>query len=1565
MQSGSPQSQGGADPAFQHQSNVDSLTSHQDNVRPLPVVHPASGIQINMVATQYPEELRVVYGPAQRQQDNVQSRQNFQGLHQQKSQARIASTGFQPPKPQDSAFTPLNSCHQLSRKANSDFYLLPHVTAQCNSYFETSAYNRGQQREFSTQNFSRLFQKGSNLSYSGLQQRHLNSGFSGSTSPVALKAGTLGVTAQTSPLQDQSSSLPENKQQTSCPLLHALLKGNYSDFKFFFTTPSSMSEENSASRHCKSQHMKSSLDALNCGQTRKQNNSRETHSTSNPPTPSLCGQPCTDKGSPVGETEPSTDDQIQDFIAKRCEYFRTVLTQKKGKHGHAYSNKDWGFCNDDRNSTLQSDCNLPKSNSVARLAPTSASDKEYVRRQSVSCAEQCTAMAGQVLQEGYSKDSKANAELTPKSKETGDCTTIASEKHSTEYPQIMAKVAATCTKNEDESPVVLTAVALDKLTEKHPGLMLNRSSSQEEYKSPWLNINKDLDEIDQMPGVFWALTHMTENDNRETGPKSVEAVALDNVQGMTDLLDDFLTKSSSVVTGNKTFVPPSLNENQDTNTKKKRNTEDQHCHITCQDIIAHSKLNSSIDQIHNDQIHNVILVPTHQSERLWNQTSHEGVLEDAGSVHSQTDSMLVLSENKVQEPPLLPESKGEDVRSVKILKDPQYEDISDDEDLSQLLTNLPITEHEELNCPPSFEDLHCEDRSEDENPQIQSLTVAMPSLTQVPGPNNRQSSSENEGYGNLQGQTQMKTENISDERLIPKKQVPNTTALDIAKHCPCCVKTEDGFENLLYSKSDSERHLGLQANHSVSCSPSSVLKDGDETDDQMNDDWIVIPISMSDLKFEPDYESQDIPEEVVLNDSETGDKKRQGDISQTHCELQHPASQPVPASASSEIEVFDTLGCFLQTKAAQFGATFEVASGRSTPEHERDSEGEPDTPKNMRESYSEPEDSCDTEDSCDYPSATEQNYLTVSGQFLKKRSACLPLETDDSVSEKESEHEATNVQKGQTGSSDKLGCMEKLRELIEDKAGSKYVRPKTNSLKVSKKEDIIILDSDTEDESDQNCKKKAKGKRLFSSGSVGSADAPCCQQRGHSPETVDSQYGPVKEKFQINRLPSADLTAPQRQSKHHDTQFKEVFQDACSDLSLSIKKSGQLFEAKGSKYVNHKTDRQITSKRRIVFHDSDKGVKKDSQFSKKKVMTERTFSSVSKDSGNALFDIQNRLSSETGNSLCGAANEKTQKPILSAEDSPEKLPQSVGKDTDSTLSSDPVVRHLFGERSSQPKDDLKLLKESNLKSKNTDSCENNTQHLYRNKQGRFAYKPKPSNDRHCATKNKVQANVTDPRLVSRQRSLPSQEGPSSSVSAFTSTKGQLSEARQSSDSSRGFSQSGETTTFSSLSVQSTSVPRQNLSSLEVRRSHSYSNPSTLDHPYTPTKGPSFYATMQSSAREQVTNDWQKSFVPTRRYRKTSMGIEEALRTMDYKSWREGRPGSSCYDRARRQRHNSQEFETPLMKRTKNEAIQWTKDINGTALKEQTYSVGEGYKWKQPVAGPIKGSVRERQKYTST
>ncbi|GLD48018.1 uncharacterized protein AKAME5_000206700 [Lates japonicus] len=144
---------------------------------------------------------------------------------------------------------------------------------------------------------------------------------------------------------------------------------------------------------------------------------------------------------------------------------------------------------------------MPRSNSVAHLPTTPASDKGErqgcVERQSVSCP----AAVGQEPQEDNPKENKASAELTPKSK--------------TEYPQIMAKVAAICTKNEDESPVVLNAVSgmtLDELTEKHPSLRPNCSLSQEEYKS-------------------WAVKQLTEKEKGDTGLKPVEAVGLDNVQG--------------------------------------------------------------------------------------------------------------------------------------------------------------------------------------------------------------------------------------------------------------------------------------------------------------------------------------------------------------------------------------------------------------------------------------------------------------------------------------------------------------------------------------------------------------------------------------------------------------------------------------------------------------------------------------------------------------------------------------------------------------------------------------------------------------------------------------------------------------------------------------------------------------------------------------------------------------------------------------------------------------------------------------------------------------------------
>ncbi|XP_041820360.1 microtubule-associated protein futsch-like isoform X1 [Chelmon rostratus] len=1552
MRSGCPYSEAGAYPAFQHQSDDGALASPQDNnTTPVPVIDPANGIQKNIVATQYPWDLRVSYIPGQWHQGKTQLQQNLQGLRQMETQSSITSTEFQYPKPR----SPQNSLYKIRRKANTN-------------------------------------------------------------------------------------AASENKKQRSRSLLVALLEGNYQEFESCFTNPSSSSEETSTCTnlsgeiHCKSQQVRSPPAVRNGGKTRTQNLHHLGGTHANPQqqqvsSSSLSRQPSTDKVLPVGEMVPPTDDQIQNHIAKKVAHFRASLTQQNRNDGHTFTGEGWDFSANIRDSTPQSDS--IQSNSVAHFPTTSASDR-VVKRQSLSCAvvKRCTATLGQALKEDSSRGSRANAELTPSSKETSDCATFTSKKPSTgtlasdirnskhapktesfdkralvdfelsvkehldvtmsanedvrhvysgdcenktfvcsngemfyskwrdknltksgvttlcysltalkeliaslenvetiaemdnfpkvivqqywngdidnihlfesaEYPQIMGKVAATCTKNEDESPVVLTAVSgmtLDELTEKYSRSSLNCSSSQEEYNSLWLHMNKNLDHTDQMPGVSLALKHTTERGKGDTSLKPVEAGGLNNVEGVTDVSEIHQSKSSSVVPRKKTFEHTSLTESQDGNTKQVKNIEAQQCSVTRKEVAAHSK-----------QVRNVVSTPTNQSERLCNHTIVECVKDDVGSVHLQTDVSVAIS-TKDKEEAALCKSKGGEALSVNIVKNPQYEDISDDEDRPQLSAKLPDTEHKELHFSSYFEEFQYEDISEDENPQIEIENVAVerPSLTQVPETNDKQLSFRPlESRGHVQGQ----------------------------------------------------RHVRWQTNHSNSCSP---LKD--ETDDQVDDDWLVIPLSMSDLKFEPEDEEQDRPENVVPDDGETEDK-------QTQCH-----TYQVPASPSSQMEVFDTIESFLQAKNVQLKNRFEVASGWSTTEHELDSKGEPHTPQNRRESYSDTEDSCETEDSCDYSSGSERNYLTVPRQLLK-RPATLPPETDESVS-KEDENEVANVQKGQTRSLKKSG-LQKLRQLIQDNAASKHVQHKTNGQNMSKKDEIIILDSDTEDESEQNSKEKAKRKRSFSSGSDGSGEAKCYQKKRRSPETVDSARGTVKEQFEKDRLTPADAPVPQQQLTLHDTRFKEVMQDVLSEWSHSSEKSGQLIETKGdSEHVQHSRQKMSTTESVIII-DSD--TEDDVDQSYKKANQKRQFSSASADGvscGHQKINSPESVDNEF-ESAEQTANRKTKSPRLSSEDLPKKPPQSVGKETDSSLNSNPVIPRLIVVKSSRPTEYIKLVKEPRVHvqvndetqapktptgtTKNT-VCEKNTQHLHRNGKRMFMSKPKPANGRHRSTKNMIQTSAVEPGLISRQHLLPCQEGPSTSIGSLSSTSGQTSEARLISASrmsqSGGMSQSGETSKPCGLpkSKQSTSTPRPHLSSSKLQLSRSLSNPPTLNYSCTHPKGPTSSATMQSSAREHVNNNWKNSFFPTRRDRKSNL---EDLRTSHYDSRSDARQGPSHCDRAPRQRHNSHNTAAPLMRKTKPVAVELTRARIRDAPRKQWYSVGDGYKWseKPTVAKPTKGSDR--------
>ncbi|XP_032361742.1 uncharacterized protein LOC116673489 isoform X2 [Etheostoma spectabile] len=1089
MRSGFPHSQGGAYSVFQDWSNVGVFRLPQDiNVTPVPVVHPEIGIQNNMVVTQNTEEHRVTYSQVPLQQQEYRSQRLY---HQQESQGTIIGSGFQHPRPRDGACIFQNM--QKSRKDHDDFYSAAPVAAHHSRYFGTLAYensvrqsdsNSWQQKEHSKQNVSWHFKK-------KLHQNH-------------------DTGLQLPQDKDQRSSVAVCNNITSLPLLEALLKTNSSELPCSEETNGNIELHTNTNylnkRLCQSLQVKSLLNVLNCGQTTTQNLD---YSRGTPSTPyqqqvsSRCisSRPSTDKLVSAGKTHPPTDIEIQDFVAQKLIYFRSILRLKNNNPGH--TNKDL-----DRNSTLQPDRIQPKVDSVAHLPTTSAKDVDS-QSQIWEANEQCK--VGQALKQDSSNDSKVNAKSVLKAKDTGDCATSASEKHSkgtavsvvehSKYPLKNASVDKSASVDfdlsvkkhldatmpaddyckhvcsddcEDETCVRkeygFYSKGCDKYIQNGLKTIHYSLTALKELIASLENV-EDIAEMENLSKVilqqYWNgnidnihLFTSTEyprimmdvaatcTKNEDESPVVLTAVheLTEKEESLPDVSEDLQTKSSSETSENKTFKLLTLIENQDANTKEKGKIEaEQQCCDTWKERNSHSKLNSGVDSI---QIHNVVSLLINQSE---------GASKDAGSVRLQTDLSTGHSENNEQ-----------------VVKNPLYEDISDDEP-SQPATNLTTEQF----LAAGSEDPQYRDISEAENPQRESMAMETSSPAQVAAPNNTQSPFENEGYGHLQGQTQTNTVTISDE-LVPKKQVSPDTETRVTAPCSYTfVETGPLCDSGPFSEEET---------------------DGDGDDD----DWLFIPVSISDLKFKSHNVDQDSPERRVLDGGE-----RPCDTSPTYW------TSPKPLSASpSQIETFDTLESLKQAFSKRFG----LAVAGSTPELEIDSEGKLETTDNRRESL---DFSCETEDSWDYSSASEHRYLTVS----RMRSAPLPSETIDSEGE---DNDVTNM-------------------------------------------DIIILDSD--DESDQNCKKKAETKGR--------------------PKAMDSQCGTVTKKCERNRV------APQHHPVHHDTPFEEVMQDACIDLSPSTETIGQLIETKAvSEHVQRKTKRKRISKEKsVVIIDSDSDTDDDSWIS--------------------------------------------------------------------------------------------------------------------------------------------------------------------------------------------------------------------------------------------------------------------------------------------------------------------------------------------------------------------------------
>ncbi|KAL3976546.1 NLR family CARD domain-containing protein 3 [Sarotherodon galilaeus] len=588
---------------------------------------------------------------------------------------------------------------------------------------------------------------------------------------------------------------------------------------------------------------------------------------------------------------------------------------------------------------------------------------------------------------------------------------------------------------------------------------------------------------------------------------------------------------------------------QDENVNKQKKTEDQeYCHVEYKDAAALSSLDSITVKTDNTQLVSV------GEQSVCSQTSYYSVEKDATGVCLQAGLSISIPLNKVNKSTPPSRHEGVDTFFAAGRNDPECQQSSVTEELSKPGMHLLNTNQEEVR----FEDPLYEDISEDENPEVDNNDEELPS------PSCEVSEASITQSGGVQSQAK-----------IPKNQT-----LGIAQHCscPCFVETEDGFERLLCPKCDSEKHLNWQA--SCSLSPLSDAQDQEETDE--DDDWLVMPIGVLDVKWEPADEGQADPETVSQHDGEHEDQVKQSDTNPAVCEVPRSVPNHVPASAFSMMEVFDTpshLAKVIQSRETM-QQSFMVPSSWGTTETKAH------RPQN-RESHSDPDDTCETEDSSDYSSDSGRNYLTVSKQLLNNLSVPASAEKNDSDSEKENEdHEMTNLQQSQTG----------------------------DRSKPSEKDDIINLDSDTEDEGVQSCP-ETKTKRLFSMHTENSGAASLNQLKKPSPESVDGQCRTVKGNRQTNGLKSTLSRC-----------CNEVIQSGNSDLSQRTEKCNNTGSHHGIKAQNISDDPSV-----IVIFDSDDEEKQSNRQVKRKGVFSEPASGGSTSCGEQVRDIEKNRSPKANN----------------------------------------------------------------------------------------------------------------------------------------------------------------------------------------------------------------------------------------------------------------------------------------------------------------------------------------------
>ncbi|XP_012708216.2 uncharacterized protein LOC105917836 [Fundulus heteroclitus] len=294
---------------------------------------------------------------------------------------------------------------------------------------------------------------------------------------------------------------------------------------------------------------------------------------------------------------------------------------------------------------------------------------------------------------------------------------------------------------------------------------------------------------------------------------------------------------------------------------------------------------------------------------------------------------------------------------VSFVMDPLYDNISDDEPPGLTKTSLQSEQYE------------------DENVIGGKWAGLIGSILPV------LSEASREPLENTQGET------VFDEDPEDDSSKADTFNEPEIHSCQCSVEPA----------ADSEHHVCLRCSErgptNLLYGPCSVLNkeadDGSDEGEDSEDDWEVIPVSILDLKFEP-LEKQPASGKAVQDDDEHGSKIPLRGLSAQ----QRFALKPLPASAFAKIAVFDTPDD--QEQASRSGQLSYVTPSCYSPKQK--------SQMDRKELCSEPEDSCDTDDSFTYSSGPKCNYMTVPKELLESLSSpgrrktyrCVP-KTDQDV----------------------------------------------------------------------------------------------------------------------------------------------------------------------------------------------------------------------------------------------------------------------------------------------------------------------------------------------------------------------------------------------------------------------------------------------------------------------------------------------------------------------------------------------------------------------------------------